>query len=1317
MMSTSSRFLNTDHISTDITSEVSDLSLPVRDNSLNYLFPKPIQIVQQSAKDVVSESPPLSEIDFCNVPLENVQYDSKVQKRLTISQNENTLHPNDSIPPFNSLAGGNGNSMMDHAPISMFSPSEEGSSHQTPEASIPVIEEGSSLKSAISKSYGDDESESNRRVIHINNPEWTNEKYDFTGNKVRTSKYTMLSFLPRNVFEQFHRIAYIYFLVIVILNQIPQLAVFGRTASLFPLLFVLFVTAIKDGYEDWGRHRSDREENNRLSLVLEDGLFKPKKWKKIQVGEVVKVDANESVPCDMVLLGTSDKSGLAYIQTINLDGESNLKTRYARHETLIKNPEVDPIVGTIVCEPPNRNIYEFTAFMELDGDRIPLGPNNIILRGCELKNTSWVVGVAVYAGRETKAMLNSSRTHSKRSRLEQHMNKETLWLSFFLLVICVIGGGGAAIWVSQNVSQLDALPFFRKTDSEGEEYMFYGTVGALGFGFLSFIIMFQIMIPISLYISLELVRLGQSYFMVRDTHMYDSGSDSRFQCRALNINEDLGQIKYVFSDKTGTLTENKMEFHSASIFGANYFGISLVTDKNFDAVNGSYDTRMAKGSQGWKPTVEARVDPKIVQILQSPSSTHERKVLHEYFLVLAACNTVVPTQVNVSPAGKIEMKVSMAIEGKKGTLEYQGESPDEQALVSAAASYGFVLLERTSSYIVIDVLGKLQRFKLLGVHEFDSVRKRMSVVVKCPDGTVKLLLKGADASVLDILAKRNEPASVFLENDGNIIVEDKQQKEILAATVAHLGLYAGDGLRTLVVASRDLGRTEFDAWSDQYAKASTALVNRIGLLRNAANMVENQLTLLGATGIEDKLQAGVPETIASLRAAGIKVWVLTGDKQETAISIGFSCMLLTKDMHQIVINESSKDLCHKALQSAKIKYSRFSSSIDLEREFIDQPNIPSNSNIITSLALVIDGNSLVHALSPDLEDELFELSTLCEVVLCCRVAPLQKAGIVSLIKKKTNEMTLAIGDGANDVSMIQTAHVGVGISGQEGRQAVMASDFAMGQFRFLKRLLLVHGHWNYQRLAYMVLYNLYRNAVFVMMLFWYILNTAFSPSTAIFDWNLVFYSLIYTSIPTVAVGILDKDVSHRTLMKYPQLYAVGQKSKSYNSFLFWLTMLDTLWQSLVLFFVPFFTYQATTIDIWSMGSLWIAAVVILVNLHLALDVQRWTLVTHLAVWGSLLATYACFFLLDSLPEESFLSHYWVIYHVIGTAYYWLNLLLIIVLGLLPRFCIKVIKQRWWPSDVHIAREADKLDRNYMSKQSSLELNVLHHRESGVGSSL
>ncbi|XP_023550415.1 phospholipid-transporting ATPase 1-like isoform X1 [Cucurbita pepo subsp. pepo] len=1092
-------------------------------------------------------------------------------------------------------------------------------------------------------------SDEDARLIYIDDPEKTNQTFEFARNSIRTGKYSILTFLPRNLFEQFHRIAYIYFLVIAVLNQLPQLAVFGRTVSILPLAFVLLVTAVKDAYEDWRRHRSDKIENNRLASVLVDGQFQMKKWKHIRVGEIIKISANDTIPCDMVLLSTSDSTGVAYLQTLNLDGESNLKTRYAKQETMSKMPDKEKIIGLIKCEKPNRNIYGFQANMEIDGKRLSLGPPNIVLRGCELKNTSWAVGVSVYAGRETKAMLNSSGAPSKRSRLETRMNVEIVMLSLFLIALCTVVCVLAAVWFIRNREDLDILPFFRDKDfskDPPETYNYYGWGLEAFFVFLMSVIVFQIMIPISLYISMELVRVGQAYFMIQDTQMYDETSNSRFQCRALNINEDLGQIKYVFSDKTGTLTENKMEFRCASIWGVDYGGES--TDTLDEQIG--YSVRV--NGKVLRPKLMVKTDPELLQLSKSGKHTKNGRYIHDFFLALAACNTIVPL-------------ITKTCDPSVQLIDYQGESPDEQALVYAAAAYGFMLIERTSGHIVIDIHGEKQRYNVLGIHEFDSDRKRMSVILGCPDMTFKVFVKGADNSMFKVAC-------------------ENLNMDIIQVTKAHLYSYSSKGLRTLVIGMKELSSFDFDKWHSLFEEASTALIGRAAKLRKVASNIENNLLILGASGIEDKLQKGVPEAIEALRTAGIKVWVLTGDKQETAISIGYSSKLLTNKMTQVIINDNSVESCKRRLEDAIIMSKKLAATSGVALD-----NERSTEVVRTSVALIIDGSRLVHILDGKLEEQLFQLACNCSVVLCCRVAPLQKAGIVALVKRRTSDMTLAIGDGANDVSMIQKADVGVGISGLEGRQAVMASDFAMGQFRFLVPLLLVHGHWNYQRMGYMILYNFYRNAVFVLVLFWYVLFTGYSLTTAINQWSSVLYSIIYTCLPTIVVGILDKDLGRRTLLRSPQLYGAGHRQESYNSGLFWLTMVDTVWQSIAIFFIPLFAFWATPVDISGLGDLWLLATVIVVNLHLAMDVVRWYTLTHAVIWGSTLATVICVIVLDSILS---LPGFWAIYHVAGTASFWLCLLSIVVVALLPRLVVKYLYQCYWPCDIQIAREEDKFGR-------------------------
>ncbi|RRT82506.1 hypothetical protein B296_00002015 [Ensete ventricosum] len=843
-------------------------------------------------------------------------------------------------------------------------------------------------------------------------------------NAIRTTKYSLLTFIPRNLFEQFRRVAYIYFLALALLNQIPQLTVFGRRTAFLPLGTVLLLTATKDAYEDYQRHRSDTAENNRPASVLplrsqQAASTVGKKWKEIRVGELVRVEANGTIPCDMVLLATSDPTGVAYVQTINLDGESNLKSCYAKLETAALAPEA--LAGAIIrCEPPNLDIYGFQATIELrgDGPRIPLGPANIVLRGCDIKNTSWVVGVAVYIGMETKVMLNNSGAPSKRSRLETLMNREIVVLAVIMVGICSLIAVSTVIWLHSNRDKLDTLPFYRRKDFSKvppRDFLYNGLGLEMLFAFLKSIFRFQNFIPISLYISMELSRLMQSFMMTQDESMCHEATGDKLQCRALNINEDLGQIKYVFSDKTGTLTENKMVFHCASIHGIDYvcrepltpgevaphptvekkfvyilvalefslgyeqwvlcfvsrWLLNCASDYVLDVINLSLITYsimlLAVDGQVWRPKVMVNTDRKLVRLLETERDTEAGLYAINFFLALATCNTIVPQVLDTSDPG---VKL----------IDYQGDSPDEQALVYAAAAYGFVLIERTSAHITIDVLGQRQRysflsvifqsfcvaflvffvpsgysgakllyvsienfrFEVLGLHAFDSDRKRMSAVICCPDKSVKLFVKGADSVMFNIL-------------DGSFDLE------IVRATEMHLHAYSSLGLRTLVIGMRDLSGREFENWKACYNIASTSLSGRADLLGDIAIQVESDLRILGATGIEDKLQQGVPEAIESLREAGIRVWVLTGDKQETAISIGYSCKLISDNMSQIIINSHSKESCKQSLEDAIT----MCENLTISRT---QTDGGSKASAIVPVALIIDGPTLVHILETELED-------------------------------------------------------------------------------------------------------------------------------------------------------------------------------------------------------------------------------------------------------------------------------------------------------------------------------------------------------------
>ena len=420
-------------------------------------------------------------------------------------------------------------------------------------------------------------------------------------------------------------------------------------------------------------------------------------------------------------------------------------------------------------------------------------------------------------------------------------------------------------------------------------------------------------------------------------------------------------------------------------------------------------------------------------------------------------------------------------------LVYKAESPDEAALVSAARDLGFSFLSRQGKRLTVDLLGIEYEFQLLNTLDFNSTRKRMSVIIQRPHpwNDIVLYCKGADNVILERLDE-------FQSKDNTLL--QQTQNDIDA--------FSNDGLRTLMLAWKTLTLEEYEQWNQEYEIASTAAENRAEKIDALQEKIEQNLTLLGATGIEDKLQEGVPQCLEDLRRAGIKVWVLTGDKLETAINIGYASNLLDSNMNLWTLrgNENVEN--------------------DME-DIMTQISGALSKGDTTENALIIEGGALTCLFeTDDLKNRLLELSLLCKSVLCCRVSPLQKALVVEMVKEGKGAVTLAVGDGANDVSMIQAANIGVGIAGQEGVQASMASDYAIAQFRFLHKLLLVQGHWNYHRISEMILNFFYKNVLWVFPSLWYQIYSRFSGNI-FYDYSfLQLYNVIFTVVPVVILGKL-----------------------------------------------------------------------------------------------------------------------------------------------------------------------------------------------------
>uniref|UniRef100_A0A182JIU2 Phospholipid-transporting ATPase n=1 Tax=Anopheles atroparvus TaxID=41427 RepID=A0A182JIU2_ANOAO len=1181
------------------------------------------------------------------------------------------------------------------------------------------------------------------------------------------------------------------------------------------------------------------------ATINESERYKKVLWQDVRVGDLVHLSNNETVPADILLLKSSDPHGVCYIDTCDLDGETNLKRRQVVRGFVEKQHIFAPnkFTSRIEVDAPSTKIYRFHgAVIHPSGERVPVSTDCLLLRESRLKNTDYAEGIVVYAGHETKAMLNNSGPRYKRSKIEQQMNIDVIWCVIILIVLCVIGAVGCKLWLSfyanssndtegnssgnNDTFRIPFLPFEISPDYEGL------------LAFWTFVIILQIMIPLSLYVTIELCKLMQVYHIHNNTELYDPDSNKRTECRAMNITEELGQIQYVFSDKTGTLTENRMIFRRCTIVGVDYNHPETEEEKELNKIGAPVpilqpnlnllENFRGSAQSSLESSPEARIG------VTDGSNEPVGQQIQEFFLVLAICNTVVvsaaPHRDNMNASGVIEMNDSDAsvtlvrpalVESDGGSLPlaterdiptaasvgdryarltesrsitpsppptapsslplkathvpslspisssaetspmsesppmriksmatptarvkslvaklsnvasgarggsvfkstdrsstgsgtssvggvknrfastnssgaaakfhksfsqgststtpaasrpiYEAESPDELALVNAAFSYDCCLVNRSPNHVLVSVPGEgLVEYEVLKVLPFDSARKCMSVVVR-RTGTqdVVLYTKGADSSIMPNLVPCT-PGS--------------EEYRLREQTQHQLNIYAREGLRVLVMAKRKLDPTDFSEWYSKHEECELSMESRERKIRDSFTALERGLTLIGTTGIEDRLQEGVPETINSLLQAGIVIWVLTGDKAETAINIAYSAKLFNSQMDILKLTARSRD-------SAEASINFYLNEIEKQLNSNSNGTGPAIDDddafdqLDKTRALVVDGKTLTFILDlrSNLTKPFLRLTRYCASVLCCRATPLQKAFLVKVVKEELRISTLAIGDGANDVSMIQMADVGVGICGQEGMQAVMASDFSIAKFKMLEKLLLVHGHWNYDRLARMIIYFFYKNAAFVFLLFWYQFYCGFSGAVMIDEVYLMIYNLLFTALPPLAIGVYDKKIIDDLLLAYPQLYQHGRRGKGYKWSSFWIVMLDAVYQSLVIFFVATAAYWGSDVDLWVFGTTITSSCLFTMLLHCAIEIKSWTILHVLSIGISLVSFYAFAFLYNSVCVNCFglPSNYWVIHMSMSTIQYYLITLLSSVLALLPRFTYRVVKNTLWPCE-------------------------------------
>ncbi|XP_047019641.1 phospholipid-transporting ATPase IF isoform X2 [Helicoverpa zea] len=1067
------------------------------------------------------------------------------------------------------------------------------------------------------------------RQIDVGSPEEDGKKKKH--NKIKTSKYTVLMFLPKNLMEQFRRVVNFYFLIVTIIAVIIDSPVSPLT-SIAPLSFVVLVTAIKQGYEDWLRHKADNKVNNQIVEIVHKGVIKEVRNSSIAPGTLVRVKRGKEVPADLVLLCSAGEKGKCYVTTANLDGETNLKTLRVPPPLVAFTPDILP-QGMRIEVPHNvPDLYTFFGRLEIPNqDSLVLTTDHLMLRGSRVKNTEWAIGCAIYTGEETKLALNSKYSGNKFSSSELAINESLLYFIILLIVEIVIS--------------LGAKLFIERRHPERDKYLGPGTpypapLSSILQDLFSFLLLYYYIIPMSLYVTIELYKFIGSLFIAWDEDLRCEETGKPAVANTSDLNEELGQVEVLFSDKTGTLTKNLMVFKSCSIKGRMYEERSsrLYDVERLDEPVDISQTDIKFFFKILALCHSVQVSNEDMKKLSARLSGTGNLQLLNFFR-----RKKIKARTNAPSTNVIDNVTWNTIINENGNkMDYQASSPDEKALVEVAERVGVTFLGEEGNDLVIKVGELTEMYERLQVIEFSSERKRMSVILRDKDGKIWLFCKGAESSVFPLCT--------------NSTLVEETDKDI--------NTFANKGLRTLAIAYREIPEDEYERVNEAIKSLDGKSADALQLVTQQYRVLEKNLTLLGATGVEDCLQDDVADTLASLRRAGIKTWVLTGDKVETAINVAQSCAHISENDRRMFMIGVADNI---ALQA----------HFEECRRIISEPSY-------RDLTLVVDGSSMCLVLDTPYAPAFAEIAVNCHAVLCCRLSPIQKAKIVKLIKNSPSRpITAAIGDGANDISMIQEAHVGFGILGREGHQAGRSADFAITKFSMIKKMLLVMGHWYYQRLATLIQYFFYKNLVLGNIMFLFQIHTVFSTQSIFDSMYLTFYNLVFTSVPVLVLSVTEQRWPASLLASNPILYRDISRNRlmSWQYFVAW--CLSATYHSLVVYWFAYAVIQYSVIsidgrpvDLWCFGAIIFHMMTIVVNLKLWLQTRYHTLIFVASILVSILL-YMGFNVVYSVvyfPIDGDVLGTYI--RLLAAPTFWFLNLLAILACLIPDFVVRILSDRW-----------------------------------------
>ena len=1059
-----------------------------------------------------------------------------------------------------------------------------------------------------------------RRIVYFNNPALNITNWE---NKEENNKYNLITFVPLVLFNQFKQFGNFFYLLMSIAQFFPDLKVGYLFTYISPLAFVVCVSMGKELYDDINRRIQDKKTNSAKINVLVPSPDKtnfeylPKSASDLLVGDIIELKKNTRVPADIIVLKTINESNdnQAFIRTDQLDGETDWKLRKAPGMTQ-GMPEKNFFTcnAYVECEPPSKLIYNFEGVInckdEEGSKREPLNLENTMWASTVVASLK-VIGIVIYTGKETRARMNSSTPKVKIGILDQELNRSNMYLFGIMLFVAFILASAKGF----------SLKFF--------------------YTFIKYVILFCAIIPISLRVNLDVSKTYFSYVINRDKDIPETIA------RNSTIPEELGRISYIFSDKTGTLTKNEMVFKKIAMeteqFGEDDFEDlkAILSDecKDNDAPLLDLINLESKMSEVTSYSESLNIDPslsdKSLGMEKKRSKKirrHRNKLIRDTITSMVLCNNVTP----------------VVDDQDETKITYQASSPDEVALVKFAETLNMRLVHRTDSEIKIkDSADNFEEFEILANFPFSSDTKRMGIVLKNKKhGHIIYYLKGAENVMMKFVKK--EYVSYISENAENL---------------------ATKGLRTLVLSQKIISQEDFDKWNGEYKEALTSMENRQEKITQVVSKLENNMEFLCVTGVEDLLQDDVAMTIDNLRNAGMKVWMLTGDKVETATCISISAGIKAKN-HKIFTIRND-EFAHESLAGDIIKLK------ELFREYQKKTDIEPN-------IFIIDGDTLDLALK-NCEEDFFRTSMQAPSVVCCRCSPTQKRIIVKTIKKYTNARTAAVGDGGNDVAMIQESDVGIGIVGKEGLQASLAADYSIKEFRSLSVLLLWWGRIAYKNTSTMANFIIHRGLVISMNQFIFSCVFYFNP-VPIYSGFLSFgYSTIFTSLPSISV-LLDQDVAKDNVIKFPNLYKILLKGRELNFKSFLFCLFKSIFQAAVIMLGSFVLFSDNIY--LKIVTVTFTALIYLEILNVYLDITTY----HWFMWVAFSSTCVVYLLTIWI-----LKYYLDIYFIFKANIFW-KIPILSIAAWAPFFIGKKIKKKCFPETVEKLKIAKELTSTEMNEK-------------------